>query len=75
MSGDTVQRQQHLREHGFPVLSHHGALVAVEGDKVTVEGLLRVLQNVEQLSGAPFENAPKVSWNQCPADGCRQHQI
>lgn len=71
MPVDVVQRLQHLCEHGFAILSHHGALVAVEGYKVTVERLLWVLQNIEQLSGTPLENAPEVSWNQCPADGCR----
>lgn len=66
------RRQRHLCEHGLPILSHHGALVAVQGHKVAVEGLLRVLQNIEQLGGAALENAPKVSWNQRPADGCRE---
>lgn len=66
-----MQREQHLREHGFAILGHHGALVAVEWHKVTVERLLWVLQNIEQLSGASLENTPKVSWNQRPANGCR----
>lgn len=75
---DEIQRliwsdiSPYLCEHGFAVLGHHGALVAVERHKVTVEGLLWVLQNVEQLGGPAFKNTPKVAWNQRPADGCRQ---
>lgn len=58
-----------LCEHGFAVLGDHGALVAVQRHKVTVEGLLRVLQNIEQLGGAALKNTSKVSWDQSPADG------
>lgn len=61
----------YLCEHRFAVLGHHGALVTVERHKVTVEGLLWMLQNIEQLSGAPLKNTSKVSWNQRPTDGCR----
>ena len=53
----------YLGEHRLPVLSHHGALVAVERHKVAVEGLLGVLQHVEQLGGAPFEDTPEVPRN------------
>ena len=54
---------RYLSEHRLAVLSHHGALVAVEGHKVAVERLLGVLQHVEQLSGAPFEDTPEVPRN------------
>lgn len=58
----------HLREHGFSVLGDHGALIAVEGDKVVVEGLLWVLQHVVQLSGATFKYTSEVPRNQRPAN-------
>ena len=59
----------HLGEHGLAVLRHHGALVAVQGHKVVVERLLGVLQDVVQLSGAPFKYTPEVPRNQRPANG------
>lgn len=35
-----------LGEHGFAMLGHHAALVTVEGHKVAVECLLRVLKHI-----------------------------
>lgn len=62
----------YLREHRFAVLGNHGALVTVERYKVTVKGLLWMLQDVEQFRGAPLVDTPKVSWNQRPSDGYEQ---
>lgn len=67
--------EPHLREHGFAILGDHGALIAVKGHKITVEGLLGMLQHVEKLSGAPFKNTPEVSWDQRPANGCGHKQL
>ena len=58
----------YLCEHGLAVLCNHGALVTVQRHKVCVEGLFRVLQCVEQLSGAAFKDTPEVPRDQCPAD-------
>ena len=65
----------YLCEHGLAVLGDHGALVTVQGHKVTVEGLLGVLEHVEQLSGAPFEDTPEVARDQGPANGCAEHNM
>lgn len=65
----------YLCKHGLAVLGDHGALVTVQGHKVTVEGLLGVLEHVEQLSGAPFKDTPEVARDQGPANGCAEHNM
>lgn len=39
----SVLYELHLCEHGFAILGHHGALIAVKGHKITVEGFLWML--------------------------------
>lgn len=63
-----VDTNTHLCEHWLSILGDHGALVTVEGDKVIVEGLLRMFQHIVELSGTALKYTPEVSWNQRPAN-------
>ena len=58
----------HLCEHGLSILSNHGALITVKGDKVIVEGLLGMFQHVVELSGTALKYTPEVPWNQRPTN-------
>lgn len=63
----------YLCKHRFAILGHHGALVTVKGHKVTMKGLLWMLQNIEELSGTPLKDTSEVPRNQRSANGCRQN--
>lgn len=67
----TGETSTHLREHGFSILGHHRALVAVQRDKVVVERLLRMLEYVVELSSSALKYTPEVPRDQRPADRCR----
>lgn len=58
----------HLCEHGLSILSDHGALITVKGDKVIVEGFLGMFQHIVELSGTALEYTPEVPRNQRPAN-------
>lgn len=70
----TSEAPTHLCEHGLAILGDHGALVAVEGDKVIVEGLLGVLQHVVELGGAALKYTSEVPRNQRPANCFERRQ-
>lgn len=59
---------RYLGEHGLAMLGDHGALVAVQRDKVVVEGLLGVLEHVVELCGPSFKDAAEVTGYQSPAN-------
>lgn len=59
----------YLGEHGFAVLGHHAALVAVKGNEVAVECLLGMLKHIVELCSTPLKDAAEVAWDQGPANG------
>lgn len=67
----TRETRTNLCEHGFSILGDHGALVAVQRDKVVVERLLGMFEYVVELSSSALKYTPEVPRNQRPADGCR----
>ena len=66
-----IQLGADLGEHGFAVLGHHAALVAVKGNEVAVECLLGMLKHIVELCSTPLKDAAEVARDQGPANGCR----
>lgn len=58
----------YLCEHGLAMLSDHSTLVTVKRDKVIVEGLLGMLQDIVQFSSTSFKDTAEVARNQGAAN-------
>lgn len=57
----------YLSEHGFPMVRHHGTVVAVEGDACVVEWFLGLSHGVIQFWDTALIYTAKVARYQCPA--------
>lgn len=58
----------YLGEHGLPVVSYHGSLVAVQGYRCIVEWLFRMFKNIVQVCDTSFKDTAEVSRYKCPAN-------